>query len=203
MAKIKLTKNEYKKQKDALKRYTRYLPTLELKKQQLLAEIRRVHEEMQSKRTKLKALEKRMADWIAVFADKPDLRELLKVKGIITEKGNIAGIDIPLFKNVAFEEQDYDLVKTPLWVDAGLEVAKDSILLEKELDILQEQEQLIQRELRTTVQRINLFEKVMIPRAVENIRVIRIFMGDQDTAAVVRGKISKSKIEKKKLEQTA
>ncbi|MDP1007722.1 V-type ATP synthase subunit D, partial [Klebsiella pneumoniae] len=82
------------------------------------------------------------------------------VKGIITEKGNIAGIDIPLFKNVAFEEQDYDLVKTPLWVDAGLEVAKDSILLEKELDILQEQEQLIQRELRTTVQRINLFEKV-------------------------------------------
>lgn len=203
MAKIKLTKNEYKKQKDALKRYTRYLPTLELKKQQLLAEIRRVHEEMQSKRTKLKALEKRMADWIAVFADKHDLRKLLTVKGIITEKGNIAGIDIPLFKNVAFEEQDYDLVKTPLWVDAGLEVAKDSILLEKELDILQEQEQLIQRELRTTVQRINLFEKVMIPRAVENIRVIRIFMGDQDTAAVVRGKISKSKIEKKKLEQTA
>lgn len=203
MAKIKLTKNEYKKQKDALKRYTRYLPTLELKKQQLLAEIRRVHEEMQSKRAKLKALEKRMADWIAVFADKPDLRELLTIKGIITEKGNIAGIDIPLFKNVDFEERDFDPLKTPLWVDTGLEVAKEDILFEKELDILQEQEQLIQRELRTTVQRINLFEKVMIPRAIENIRVIRIFMGDQDTAAVVRGKISKSKIEKKKMEQTA
>jgi len=40
MAKIKLTKNELKKQKDALKMFKRYLPTLILKKQQLQAEIR-------------------------------------------------------------------------------------------------------------------------------------------------------------------
>ncbi|MDR0389272.1 MAG: V-type ATP synthase subunit D, partial [Spirochaetaceae bacterium] len=40
MAKIKLTKNELKKQKDSLKMYRRYLPTLMLKKQQLQAEIR-------------------------------------------------------------------------------------------------------------------------------------------------------------------
>ncbi|MDD3094839.1 MAG: V-type ATP synthase subunit D [Candidatus Marinimicrobia bacterium] len=203
MAKIKLTKNEFKKQKDALKRYTRYLPTLELKKQQLLAEIRRVHEEMKSKRAKADAIEKGLAAWIAVFADKSDLRKLLRVKGIRTEKGNIAGIDIPLFRGVDFEEHAYDPMKTPLWVDAGLETVKNVILLDQELKILQEQEQLIQRELRTTVQRINLFDKVMIPRTEENIRVIRIFMGDQDMAAVVRGKISKSKIEKKKMEQTA
>jgi V/A-type H+-transporting ATPase subunit D len=31
MAKIKYTKNELKRQKDNLKRFTRYLPTLELK----------------------------------------------------------------------------------------------------------------------------------------------------------------------------
>ncbi len=203
MAKIKLTKNELKKQKDALKRYTRYLPTLELKKQQLLAEIRRVHDEIKASKDKLDALRKQLSVWVAVFAEDVDVASLLELKEVITDTGNIAGINIPLFKKLEFEEISYDLMEYPLWVDSGVEVAKDTIAFEKELDILREQEALIQEELRTTVQRINLFDKVMIPRSKESIRKIRIFMGDQDTAAVVRGKISKSKIEKKKLEQSA
>ena len=203
MAKIKLTKNELKKQKDALKRYTRYLPTLELKKQQLLAEIRRVHDEIKASKDKLDALRKQLSAWVALFAEDVDVASLLELKEVITDTGNIAGINIPLFKKLEFEEKSYDLMEYPLWVDSGVEVAKDTITFEKELEILNEQETLIREELRTTVQRINLFDKVMIPRSKESIRKIRIFMGDQDTAAVVRGKISKSKIEKKKLEQSA
>lgn len=201
MAKLKLTKNELKKQKDALKRYTRYLPTLELKKQQLLAEIRRVHDEIKMSQGKLDALRKQLAAWVAVFAEDVDVTSLLELKEVITDIGNIAGINIPLFKKLEFEEKAYDLMEYPLWVDSGVKAAKETIAYEKELEILKEQEALIQEELRTTVQRINLFDKVMIPRSKESIRKIRIFMGDQDTAAVVRGKISKSKIEKKKIEQ--
>jgi V/A-type H+/Na+-transporting ATPase subunit D len=203
MAKLKLTKNELKKQKDALKRYTRYLPTLELKKQQLLAEIRRVNDEIRESQGKLDALRKQLSAWVALFAEDVDVASLLELKEVVTDIGNIAGINIPLFKKLEFEEISYDFMEYPLWVDSGVEAAKDTIAFEKELDILREQEALIQEELRTTVQRINLFDKVMIPRSKENIRKIRIFMGDQDTAAVVRGKISKSKIEKKKLEQSA
>ncbi len=44
MAKVKLTKNELKKQRESLKRFMRYLPTLELKKQQLVAEIKKIEE---------------------------------------------------------------------------------------------------------------------------------------------------------------
>jgi len=198
MAKIKLTKNELKKQKDALKRYTRYLPTLELKKQQLLAEIRRVHDEIKKSQNELDALRKKLSAWIAVFAEDVDVASLIELKDVVTETGNIAGINIPLFKKLEFDEKGYDLMKYPLWVDSGVKSVKDTVSLEKELEILKEQEELIQEELRTTVQRINLFDKVMIPRTKENIRKIRIFMGDQDTAAVVRGKISKAKIEKKK-----
>jgi V/A-type H+-transporting ATPase subunit D len=203
MAKLKLTKNELKKQKDALKRYTRYLPTLELKKQQLLAEIRRVNDEIKASQTKLDALKKKLEAWVAVFAEDIDVKSLIELKEIVTDTGNIAGINIPLFKKLKFEEKDYDLKAYPLWVDAGVEAAKETIAFEKELEVLRQQEALIQEELRTTVQRINLFDKVMIPRSKENIRKIRIFMGDQETAAVVRGKISKSKIEKKKIEQSA
>jgi len=203
MAKIKLTKNELKKQKDALKRYTRYLPTLELKKQQLLAEIRRVNDEISEKKDKLNALKAQLAKWISVFAEDVDVASLLELKNVITDTGNIAGINIPLFKELEFEEKSYDLMAYPLWVDSGVVAVKETVSFEKELEILNEQETLIQEELRTTVQRINLFDKVMIPRSKETIKKIQIFMGDQDTAAVVRGKISKSKIEKKKQEQNA
>ena len=61
---------------------------------------------------------------------------------------------------------------------------------------LQERIDLLQKELRTTVQRVNLFEKVKIPEAKENIRVISIYLQDQQTAAVVRGKIAKRKLVK-------
>lgn len=203
MAKLKLTKNELKKQKDALKRYLRYLPTLELKKQQLLAEIRRIKDEIKALQMKLDSLHKKLEAWIAVFAEDVDIASLVELKDVVTDTGNIAGINIPLFKKLEFEKIEYDLKAYPFWVDSGVDALKETIAFEKELEVLAKQESLIQEELRTTVQRINLFDKVMIPRSKENIRKIRIFMGDQETAAVVRGKISKSKIEKKKIEQSA
>ncbi len=54
------------------------------------------------------------------------------------------------------------------------------------------------KEFRVTSQRVNLFEKVMIPTAKANIKKINIYLGDQQTAAVVRGKIAKSNLIKKK-----
>ena len=61
-------------------------------------------------------------------------------------------------------------------------------------EAFRKQVQLLEAELRTTSQRVNLFEKVKIPEARENIRVIQVFIGDQQTAAVVRGKIAKKKL---------
>jgi len=60
--------------------------------------------------------------------------------------------------------------------------------------ILERQQRLFSEELRITTQRVNLFEKVKIPETRENIRSIRIYLGDEQTAAVVRGKIAKAAI---------
>lgn len=197
MAKIKLTKNELKKQRDALKRYTRYLPTLELKKQQLLAEIRRIQDEARAKEKEQEELKRDLDNWVAVFAEDIDLTDLFNVTSVKTGQGNIAGIDIPVFQEMLFKDVDYDLMAYPLWVDKGVEVTKKMISLEMQLGILHSQEDLIQEELLSTVQRINLFDKVKIPESRLNIKRIQIFMSDQDTAAVVRGKMSKTKIQKK------
>ncbi len=203
MAKIKYTKNELKKQKDDLKRFTRYLPTLELKKKQLLAEIRLIQNQIDKLTAESEKVKKEVSKWVDLFAEEIDLPEFYEVLEITTDVGNIAGIDIPLFVEVVFVDKDYDYYTTPLWVDKGIEVVKDQIQRKAELQIAQKQQEIIREELRITIQRIKLFEEVKIPEARENIRVIQIFLGDQMTAEVVRGKIAKAKIEKKKQEVSA
>ncbi len=200
MAKIKLTKNELKKQKDDLKRFTRYLPTLELKKKQLLAEIRQIQNTVDKLQNEIDQSQKRISQWVDVFAEDINLNDFFEIKDIVTDHGNIAGIDIPLFKDVFFEDKEYDLYQTPLWVDQAIEETKEQIRRTAELQIAEKQQEIIKEELRVTIQRIKLFEEVKIPDARENIRKIQIFLGDQMTAEVVRGKISKAKIEKKKQE---
>jgi len=202
MAKLKLTKNELKRQKDKLKRFTRYLPTLELKKQQLLAEIRRIQDEIDRKREELARYRRGLEVWIAVFGEDVDLNGLVRATAIRTGMGNIAGIDIPVFEGVDYEVKPYDFERYPLWVDRGIVELKTILAFEIELEVLDEQQRVIREELRVTMQRINLFEKIMIPQTREHIRRIRIFLGDQQTAEVVRGKIAKNKLEKKKVEAT-
>ena len=204
MAKIKLTKNELKAQKDALKRFTRYLPTLELKKRQLLVEIQNIQKEIERLQGENERVERDVAQWVAVFADETvDPFEYVEIKELLTGTGNIAGIDIPLFEDLIFKDIEYDYFTTPLWLDAGLKVVKEQARRQAEWEICQKQQQLIEEELRTTIQRIKLFEEVKIPEARENIRIVHIFLGDQMTAEVVRGKIAKKKIERKKLLEAA
>jgi len=200
MAKIKYTKNELKKQKDNLKRFTRYLPTLELKKKQLLAEIRSIQQIVDNLTKEIEREENQVKQWVDVFAEDIDLFQFFQVQEIKSEYGNIAGIDIPIYQEVVFEDSEYDFYEIPLWVDMGIEVTKNQIKRKAELSIAEKQQEIIKEELRITIQRIKLFEEVKIPEAKENIRIIQIFLGDQMTAEVVRGKIAKAKIEKKKQE---
>ena len=195
MAKIKLTKNELKVQKDALKMYRRYLPTLTLKKQQLQSEIRVIEAKALAVRQQREALERGFADWIAVFSESSAFpKGIITVSNIRKSKGNIAGVDIPVFEGADFSRGDYDLYKTPLWVDIAAVHMERAMSLDLEAEVLDEQVRLLNAELRSTSQRVNLFEKVKIPETEENIKKISIYMADQQVSAVVRSKISKRKI---------
>ncbi len=201
MTKIRLTKNEFKKQKDALKRYRQYLPTLLLKKQQLQMEILKLHQVMEGLKKEKAYLKATVYKWVDVFAEDISLGKLLTLEKVVTETGNIAGVDIPVFAKVIFKEKEYHFLTTPLWVDYGIEELKKMITVNAKMEILQRQDDLIREELRITTQRVNLFEKVMIPRTRESIRKIQIYLGDMQTAAVVTGKIAKEKIRKKSIKE--
>ena len=195
MAKIKLTKNELKVQKDALKMYRRYLPTLTLKKQQLQAEIRIIEEKAEAVRKARENLEKCFGSWIAVFSEKEAFPQgIITVSNIRKGSGNIAGVAIPTYEGADFQRGDYDLYSTPLWVDIAANHMEKAMSLDLEAEVLDEQVRLLEKELTSTSQRVNLFEKVKIPETLANIRKISVYMADQQVSAVVRSKISKRKI---------
>jgi V/A-type H+-transporting ATPase subunit D len=192
MAKIKLTKNELKKQKDSLKMYERYLPTLMLKKQQLQAEIRTTEIRIRELHEERNRIDEAFKSWIAVFGERGVFTpEILRIRRINTAQGNIAGVTIPIFEGAEFEAGLYDLARRPLWLDMAVERLKQALLLDLEAGILEEQRRRLDHELRVTTQRVNLFEKIKIPETRGNIKKIQVYLGDQQTSAVVRGKIAK------------
>lgn len=202
MAKIKLTKGELKRQRDALKQFERYLPTLQLKKQQLQLEILQQNVILQDIKQTLIKKRHAIHSWAGLLAEpQVDIKLFLKPEKIITHLKNIAGVDIPVFDTLEFGEQDYDLFLMPLWLDIAIQSLKEVIILNKEILVRQEGVNILRQELRVTTQRVNLFEKVKIPLAQENIRLIKIYIGDQMANAVGRSKIAKRKIEEFILEE--
>ncbi len=196
MAKIKLTKGELKRQRDALKQFKRYLPTLQLKKQQLQLEILQQNLILQEKNLALTKKRQVIDSWIGLLEHSAiDLKPFLKPGRIITHPKNIAGVDVSIFEALEFGPSDYDLFIMPLWLDLAIQAFREVIGLHEEILILKKGVAILRQELRITTQRVNLFEKVKIPLAEENIRLIKIYIGDQMANAVGRCKIAKRKIE--------
>ncbi|MEW6170391.1 MAG: V-type ATP synthase subunit D [Candidatus Omnitrophota bacterium] len=202
MAKVKLTKGELKKQRDALSQYERYLPTLQLKKQQLQLEILQQHNLLSEKQNlKAKKIEASLV-WAGLLSEEPkDLKDWVTASNILTNKKNVAGTNIGIFERVDFPELDYDLFITPLWIDFAVDAIKEIVSLKKEIEVIENGIDILKHELRITTQRVNLFEKVKIPETKEAIRLIKIYIGDQMSNAVGRSKIAKRKIEEYVLEE--
>ena len=195
MAKIKLTKTELKAQTDALKRFQRFLPMLQLKKQQLQSEIAGITAKADEVTAKEKAVREGLDRWVGLFAtDESLLAGLVKVRSVNTGTANIAGVAIPTFDSIETDVKEVDPWSTPAWVDDAVSTTTQILSLECERAIFEEQRRLIAAELQQTSQRVNLFEKVKIPQCKEAIRVIKIALGDEQTAAVTRGKIAKSRV---------
>ncbi len=191
MAKIKHTKNELKAQNEALRRFRRFLPMLQLKKQQLQGEIQIIDFRIDEKQVAFDTAMQGLRQWVALLSEPVPEELMVTLRQIETDTGNIAGVAIPVLQSISLNRVEPDLFTTPPWLDDAQEVMDALIRLRAETTILHEQRRLISEELRTTAQRVNLFEKVKIPECRENIRTIKIYLGDEQTAAVARGKLAK------------
>lgn len=198
MSKIKLTKGELKKQRDQMKQFKRYLPTLQLKKQQLQMRILEAQKVLAEKEKVLIHQMRRIEHWVRLLADTDtDLTQWVEPIEIKTGEINIAGANVPTFEDVVYNRVDYDYYSKPLWVDKGIEEMRKMISAKAEVEVVKKQIEILQKELRITTQRVNLFEKVKIPECKNSIRRISIYLGDQQANAVGVSKVAKKKVDAK------
>ncbi len=194
--KIKLTRPELKRYRDQLARFQRYLPMLKLKQQQLQMTLRDIQKAQAEAHQAVEEVQRRFDPYRAVLKDLSgiNIRNLATPEQVRTSEMNIAGVTLPVFDEAIFPEITYSLFATPAWVDRALADMRELNRRRAQVEVLDRQYELLHQELTKIIQRVNLFEKVMIPDAKEAIRKIRIKLGDEMTAAVGRAKIAKSKL---------
>ena len=193
MARIKQTKAELKAQREALHRYQRFLPSLQLKKEQLQSEVRRVQAALREVKQTLEDLWAEVDTWKALFAEEVGLQDLIQIQDLHMDTVNVVGVTVRRYRSVHFARITPDLIHSPPWVDTGVDRVKKIITQQIQSELLHQELKILNSELRTATQRVNLFEKIKIQDCRENIRIIRIALGEEQTAAIARAKLAKSK----------
>lgn len=201
MTEVKLTKNELRAQQQRLSQLQKYLPTLQLKKAMLQAEVSEARVEIVRMRDAFAQATAAVDDYIGLLREPLpfDLRQAGEIIEMRKEYENIAGVEIPIYRETIFAQVHYLLFNTPPWVDSGIALLRRQGEAQGRLQVAEEKCEALDRELREVSIRVNLFEKVLIPRAQENIKRIRVFLGDQQLAAVAQAKVAKEKIVERKL----
>lgn len=197
---IKLTKNELRNQQTRFSQFQRYLPTLQLKKAMLQFEVSLVVLDIQKLKEEFGDMRARVEAFSPFLLEKVDC-DLVQYADIVLVKKsyeNVAGVEIPVFGKVVFREAEYFLFDTPVWTDRAADLLRELVTGREKINVAEEKRRALEKELREVSIRVNLFEKVLIPRSVENIKKIRIFLGDQQLAAVAQAKVAKQKIAERK-----
>ncbi|MBN2478861.1 MAG: V-type ATP synthase subunit D [Parachlamydiales bacterium] len=195
MTNLKMTKNSLRAEQHILKQLETYLPTLQLKKNLLLLEVAQVKNRLERLS---KDLEKRKEDiykFSHLLTDKYQIDPLkyTTVKHVQRSYENIAGVDVPIFQKVIFEDLDYSLFDTPAWFESAIEKIRFMIIEKEKINIDMEKKHFLEKELKDVSIRVNLFEKILIPRTLKNIKKIKIFLSDQELTAISQAKVAKLK----------
>jgi len=196
MAEIKLTKNELRSQQTKLSQLEKYLPTLQLKKAMLQVEISDAKIEIIKLEELYQQLHDGTKDYSSLLSEKNslDLTSSAKITSVQKRYENIAGVEVPYFEGISFEEFRYDLIDTQPWIDSVVENLRKLATASAKISVAYEKKAALEKEFREVSIRVNLFEKILIPRGKRNIKKIKVFLGDQQLAAVSQAKVAKSKI---------
>lgn len=196
MAEIKLTKNELREQQKKLEQLQKYLPVLQLKKMLL-------QEEVAGARVEIAVLQEevsRILDFVRSFSklltdtESIDLKGSVHIRSVKKRFENIAGVEVPYLEAVEFAPFTYSLFESPPFIDEAIISLQKAASAKVSLAVALEKKAALEKELNEVSIRVNLFEKVLIPRTSAHIKKIKVFLGDQDLAAVCRAKVAKAKI---------
>ncbi|MBI3993791.1 MAG: V-type ATP synthase subunit D [Candidatus Lambdaproteobacteria bacterium] len=194
MPKLALNKSSLHRQSGLLKTFERYLPSLDLKRRQLIAERARAAAALRGTLSEIEGLSATVAEELPMLSDRGvELDGLAGISGVVLGEQNVMGARLPTLQAVQVERRPYSLLTKPHWVDGVVERLEHVLRLRVRADVERRRHDLLEAAVQKVTQRVNLFDKVLIPRARRNIKAIRMYLSDTERAAVVRAKIAKRK----------
>ena len=208
MGRLALNKSSLTRQTRQLKSYKEFLPSLDLKRRQLIAEQAKARKRVAEIESRLQALLPQIKEQLPMLSNESvELTDIVTVAGVELAEENVVGTWLPTLKAAQLEVRDYALLGKPHWVDRVVEFLKAALELRLERQVAEQRLELLDKAVRIITQRVNLFDKVLIPRTRAHIKKIQIFLSDGERAAVVRSKLAKAKrlreLETLRLEEAA
>ena len=196
MTELKLTKTQLREEQIKLERLRKYLPTLQLKKALLQAEVNLAQAEIEELLRLKEICDEKVQKYASLLTDHSaiDLFSAIEIEEVLFSHENIAGVDVPQFISVRFAKGGYSLFATPLWFESAISGLQEVVIIREKIRLAIEKKRALEKELREVSIRVNLFEKILIPRSLSHIKRIKIFLGDQQLAAVCQAKVAKKKI---------
>ena len=192
MAKLALSKSGLQKQREDMRLYERVLPSLDLKRMQISAELKRARQQLAEAEAEVEKLNERVAQQLPMLANREiDVSGLVQVESFRIEQENLVGIKLPKLVEVKCQVTEYSMLAKPHWVDMLVEQLKQMVEQKTRVEVAAERVRLLEQAERRITQRVNLFDKILIPTAKKNIQKIQIYLADAERAAVVRSKITK------------
>jgi V/A-type H+-transporting ATPase subunit D len=191
---VALSKSSLQQQRERLRLLQRFLPSLELKRQQLTAECKKASETLaDAERAAASAGRSLTALLPLLGTSATKLSGLVRVRRAEVVEEDVLGLRLPALRSVEFEVAEYSLLATPAWLDDAATCIQEAATQRLRVRVYRERVARMQGAVRRVSQRVNLFEKVLIPGAQRDIARIRIFLSDVERSAVVTSKISKAK----------
>jgi len=193
--KFALNKTELTRLRREEKTFKQFLPVLQLKQEQLQIEELKLRRELAQRESRYDAARAAVESVVPLLAEElpVSVQDLVRARSIRLGEKSVAGVTVPTLEAVECDARELSHCGTPAWVTLSLKDLRELVRLHTELAVLKRQFDLVNKELRRATQKVNLFEKVLIPETKEGIRRIKIALGDEQVAAVGRGKIAKRK----------
>lgn len=194
MARLALNKSSLSREKSSLETFQRFLPSLDMKRRQLIAERAKAQAVLTEIEARIDSLTAEIGQSLPMLANRHIRVEgLVKLAHMDVGEENVLGARLPVLRGVRIDVADYGLLLMPHWVDRYVELARTMIELRARQHVQHRRLAALDQAVRKVTQRVNLFDKVLIPRTRDNIKRIQIYLSDSDRAAVVRSKIAKAK----------
>lgn len=195
MARMSINKSVLHKRRHQLNNYLKALPSLDLKRKQLTAELNRTRKQLEQsveiivKTAREAAKNNPMLAYTAI-----DLDNLVTVKRVHIKEKNLLGTKVPELQQLEFAVREYGILSKPHWVDAAVASLHVLIRMDVEKRILEEKRNCLERAVKRAIQRVNLLDKLLIPKAQAEIKAISVALADAERSAVVRSKIAKTRL---------